>query len=60
MTINELPVIVEEKFSTNVDKVWTAIVNKEEITNWYFKGISAFESIIGFKTSFCVQYKEKV
>lgn len=55
MRKDELPVIIEEKFSTTVDKMWNAISSIEEMTKWYFNNIPAFEPIVGFRTGFCIQ-----
>jgi uncharacterized protein YndB with AHSA1/START domain len=49
------PIIVEQIFHAPVTKVWIAITKLEEMKNWFFQNIPAFEPVVGFHTSFPVQ-----
>jgi len=59
MTIPEEPIIVEHTFNTSADKVWNAITKPDQMKQWYFDSIEAFEPVVGFKTQFIVQANEK-
>jgi len=53
------PVIVEKTFHASAPVVWSAITNLEEMKQWFFKNIPAFEPVVGFHTSFPVQSGER-
>lgn len=48
------PIIITQVLNTSVDKVWSAITNREQMIQWYFEMIPAFEPVVGFETSFNV------
>jgi uncharacterized protein YndB with AHSA1/START domain len=54
MKANEAPVVVEEVFDVPVEVAWKAITVIEEMRNWYFDNIPAFEARAGFETQFMV------
>jgi len=45
------PLVIERTFNTPVDKVWSAISNKEEMKTWYFD-LAAFRPEVGFEFQF--------
>jgi uncharacterized protein YndB with AHSA1/START domain len=45
------PIVIERTFNTPVDKVWSAISNKEEMKTWYFD-LAAFRPEVGFEFQF--------
>ena len=45
------PLVIERTFNTPVDKVWSAISNKEEMKTWYFD-LAAFRPEVGFDFQF--------
>ena len=49
------PIVITQEFNTTVDRVWTAITNRDEMIQWYFEMIPAFEPTVGFETSFNVR-----
>ncbi|OUR91107.1 ATPase [Flavobacteriales bacterium 34_180_T64] len=54
MKVSELPVIVEQSFEVTVDKVWKAITELKQMTQWYFENIPEFKTEVGFSTRFNV------
>ena len=46
------PVIVEEIFESDIQSLWNAITELEEMTQWYFENIPSFNAHIGFETAF--------
>ncbi len=49
------PIVVEQEFNSSVGKVWNAITRLEEMKQWFFDNIPAFEPVVGFETEFSVQ-----
>ncbi|NOU16606.1 MAG: SRPBCC domain-containing protein [Bacteroidales bacterium] len=49
------PIVVEQEFNSSVGKVWNAITKLEEMKQWFFDNIPAFEPVVGFETEFSVQ-----
>jgi uncharacterized protein YndB with AHSA1/START domain len=54
------PIIVKESFQSSVEKVWSAITQLEEMTQWYFENIPSFQAKVGFETQFPVQSEDRV
>ncbi len=54
MKVNEAPVIVDETFNESAQAVWNAITAIDEMREWYFENIPAFEPRVGFETQFTV------
>ncbi|MGI9548021.1 MAG: SRPBCC family protein [Flavobacteriaceae bacterium] len=48
------PVIVEQQFNNNIEQVWEAITEQNQMIQWFFTNIPAFKAEIGFATSFDV------
>lgn len=46
------PIVITQEFNASIDKVWTAITNKDQMIKWFFEMIPDFEPIVGFETSF--------
>jgi len=59
MKVSEEPIVVEQSFQNNIEEVWSAITELEQMREWFFDNIEAFEPKIGFKTSFAVQSGER-
>lgn len=49
------PVIVEQLFNKSIIEVWSAITEAEQMRQWFFENIPAFEAKEGFEISFNVQ-----
>lgn len=52
--IKNPPVVMEKELDMTVDRVWTAITNKEQLKQWYFS-IDDFKPEVGFRFSFAGQ-----
>ena len=53
------PVIVEQIFNSSIDKVWNAITELNQMTQWFFENIPSFKPEVGFETRFDVHVKDK-
>ena len=53
------PIIVEQIFKVSIHRVWKAITELEEMQQWYFSNIPAFEAKVGFETQFIVETEER-
>ena len=49
------PIAVEQQVDQPIQKVWDAITVHEQMKQWYFENIPAFEAVVGFTTRFAVQ-----
>ena len=49
------PVIVEQTFNRPVPDVWKAITEVDQMTQWFFENIPAFQPEVGFTTQFNVE-----
>ena len=56
---NNKPIIVEQDYDVDASTVWKAITNLEEMRQWYFPNIPAFEAVIGFETAFDVTCEDR-
>ncbi len=54
------PVIVEQHFEVPADIVWQAITEREQMVQWYFENIEAFEPQIGFETRFVIENEGRI
>ena len=54
------PIVVEESFDASVDTVWRAISDVQQMRQWYFENIPAFEAEVGFETHFDVGHEGRV
>lgn len=45
------PIIVEGTFNSPVEKIWTAITDKDEMKKWYFD-LKEFKTEVGFEFQF--------
>ncbi len=48
------PIIVTQRFRVPVDRLWRAITVRDEMVQWFFEEIPAFEARGGFETGFDV------
>jgi uncharacterized protein YndB with AHSA1/START domain len=51
---SEEPFVIEQTFNASVDAVWSAITAIDQMREWYFSNIPAFEPEVGFETEFLV------
>jgi uncharacterized protein YndB with AHSA1/START domain len=59
MKASEQAIIVEIELGAAPKRVWAAITNPKEMSNWYFEEIEDFEARIGFETHFTVQLEDR-
>lgn len=59
MKTTEDPIIVEHIFNQSIKRVWNAITQLDEMTQWFFDNIPTFEPVEGFKTQFTVQSEDR-
>ena len=60
MKAHDEPVVVEQVFSASRDAVWKAITEIDQMRQWYFDNIPAFEPEVGFETQFTVTNEGRV
>ncbi|TKG93684.1 SRPBCC domain-containing protein [Puteibacter caeruleilacunae] len=49
------PIIVEHSSNKDIETVWAAITERDQMVQWFFENIEAFEPRMDFTTSFDVQ-----
>lgn len=54
------PVVVEQSFPVSKKKLWSAITELDQMTQWFFENIETFKPIIGFKTEFVIENEGRV
>lgn len=52
MTVEEAPIIIEERFNASAVTVWNAITSHDHLIQWFFENIPDFKAEVGFKTRF--------
>jgi len=55
MQYSEDPIAVEQSFEVELDRLWEAITELDQMRQWFFENIEAFESKEGFETRFIVK-----
>ena len=48
-------IVITQVYQVPKERLWTAITDLEEMRQWYFPNLPAFEPRLGFKTSFNVE-----
>ena len=54
MKKTEDPIVIEQLYDASLDEVWTAITERDQMIQWFFNNIPAFDSRVGFETKFNV------
>ena len=54
------PVVVAQTCEATCEQVWEALTSREQMVQWYFEDIPAFEPEVGFSTEFVVQSEDRV
>ena len=49
------PIIIKKTYPVAIERVWSAITNVEQMTQWFFNNIPDFRPEIGFATQFVVE-----
>lgn len=60
MKSTDPPIVVAHTFNTSVQKVWSAITEPVEMSQWYFDQLEDFRPEVGFKTRFVFQVEDRV
>lgn len=60
MRPDEAPIVVEQTFATSTETVWNAITQLDQMLQWYFNNIPAFEARVGFETEFVVECEGRI
>jgi uncharacterized protein YndB with AHSA1/START domain len=60
MNHTDEPVVVEQTFQVSREKLWNAITQKSQMTQWFFDNIEEFEPKTGFETRFVVENEGRV
>ena len=55
MKSTDPPVVISENFRISRSALWKAITVLEQMREWFFEDIPAFEARVGFETSFAVK-----
>ncbi len=54
------PIVVEQGFDSSISEVWKALTSKDQMVQWYFTNINAFEPKVGSHSQFEVHSGERV
>ena len=54
MKKSDSPVVVEERFEISIEKLWSAITERQQMILWFFEDIPEFKPVPGFETGFNV------
>lgn len=60
MKASDPPIIVRYFFPVPVHRAWKAITVLQEMRQWFFDNIPAFEARVGFETMFTVTSEDRV
>ena len=55
MKKSDPPIIVEQTYSVPRQRLWQALTVRDQMVQWFFDNIPAFEPEVGFETKFVVQ-----
>jgi uncharacterized protein YndB with AHSA1/START domain len=59
MDRDSIPIVVEQIFNAPIDEVWKAIVDVDQMRQWFFETITDFVPEIGFETQFNVRVEDR-
>ena len=60
MKVSEPLIEVKQNFPQPIENVWRAITDVNEMRQWFFDTIPAFEPSVGFKTQFIVTSEDRI
>jgi len=55
MKTSNPPILLSYWYASSVNELWAALTNHDQMVQWYFDNIPAFEPHKGFKTQFTVK-----
>lgn len=53
-------IVVEQTFTVSLKELWNAITELNQMKQWFFENIPAFEPKVGFETRFVVENEGRV
>lgn len=59
MTVDQPPIIVEERFNASIEELWNAITSHDHMIQWYFENLPDFHPKVGFETRFNIVSGER-
>jgi uncharacterized protein YndB with AHSA1/START domain len=59
MKITDKPIVVEQTFDVSLVELWNAITELNQMRQWFFEIIEAFEPKVGFETKFVIENEDK-
>lgn len=59
MTETPQPIVVEQVFGVSKATVWNAITDHGQMIQWFFDNIPDFQPVVGFRTQFNVNARER-
>jgi len=48
----DTPFILEQVYDTSIEEVWRALIDKDEMREWYFPQLQEFEPVVGYEFQF--------
>jgi uncharacterized protein YndB with AHSA1/START domain len=60
MKVTDPPIVVEQTFNVATEELWEALTDREQMIQWFFENIEAFEPTVGFQTRFVVENEGRV
>ena len=60
MKHTDKPIVVEDIFQVSKEVLWAAITEHDQMIQWFFDAIKAFEPKIGFETQFIVENEGRI
>ncbi len=55
-----MDIVIEETFSANINEVWSALTEIEQMRQWYFEILPDFKPVVGFQTKFEVTNEDRL
>ena len=59
MKVSEPLIEVKQRFQQPIEKVWKALTDVNEMRQWFFENIPAFDPSVGFKTQFTIESEDR-
>ncbi len=54
------PIVVEVIVMASKERLWNALTQLDQMKQWYFPMLTAFEPRVGFRTRFTVQVEDRI
>lgn len=60
MKNSDKPIVVQQSFNVSTDQLWRTITELNQMKQWFFKELEAFEPKVGFETRFVVENEDRI